>query len=52
MAFVDGADLHPLPNVVKMMRGGPSTDEDREPWLEVIRRTAEQVAKEMGREEG
>ena len=31
--------------------GGPATDEDREPWLEVIRRTVEQVAREeMGRE--
>lgn len=29
------------------------TDEDREPWLEVIWRTAERVAKEeMGRGEG
>jgi len=53
MPFIDGDDLHPLPNVEKMTRGEPLTDEDREPWLGVIRRTAERVAKEeMGREEG
>ena len=53
MPFIDGDDLHPLSNVEKMTRGKPLTDEDREPWLEVIRRTAKRVAKEeMGREEG
>jgi len=53
MPFIDGDDLHPLSNVEKMTRGEPLTDEDREPWLEVIRRRAERVAKEeMGREEG
>ena len=52
MPFVDGDDLHPLSNVEKMRMGEPLTDEDREPWLEVIRRTAERVAKEEMVKEG
>ncbi|PFH47522.1 hypothetical protein AMATHDRAFT_151894, partial [Amanita thiersii Skay4041] len=40
--FVDGDDLHPRANVEKMGRGVPLTDEDRRPWLEIIRRTAEE----------
>lgn len=34
--FVDGDDLHPAANVEKMRSGHPLTDEDREPWLDVI----------------
>lgn len=31
--FIDGDDLHPRVNVLKMASGSPLTDEDREPWL-------------------
>jgi len=40
MPFVEGDDLHPKANVEKMSSGQPLNDADREPWLEVIRRTA------------
>lgn len=31
--FIDGDDLHPRANVIKMAEGNPLTDEDRAPWL-------------------
>jgi len=40
LPFVDGDDLHPQSNVAKMSRGEPLTDADRQPWLEIIRKTA------------
>lgn len=36
-AFKEGDDLHPAANVAKMEAGIPLTDEDRRPWLELIR---------------
>lgn len=41
MFYVEGDELHSKSNVEKMSRGIPLTDEDREPWLELIRTTAE-----------
>ncbi|KAG0700859.1 P-loop containing nucleoside triphosphate hydrolase protein [Suillus ampliporus] len=38
--FIDGDDLHPQSNVDKMSRGEPLTDVDRQPWLEIICKTA------------
>jgi gluconokinase len=38
--FVDGDDLHPAANVVKMSQGTALTDEDRLPWLARIRSSA------------
>ncbi len=35
--FIDGDDLHPKANVMKMASGQPLNDEDRAPWLERIR---------------
>jgi len=35
--FIDGDDLHPKSNVVKMAGGEALNDEDRQPWLERIR---------------
>ena len=32
--FYDGDDFHPPPNVDKMRRGQPLTDDDRWPWLD------------------
>ncbi|KAG1752905.1 P-loop containing nucleoside triphosphate hydrolase protein [Suillus lakei] len=40
LPFIDGDDLHPQSNVDKMSRGEPLTDADRQPWLEIIRKTA------------
>lgn len=31
--FIDGDDLHPRANVIKMRQGQPLTDNDRAPWL-------------------
>lgn len=39
--FIDGDDLHPPENVAKMAAGHPLNDSDREPWLNRIRKTAE-----------
>ncbi|KAF5351776.1 hypothetical protein D9756_007757 [Leucocoprinus leucothites] len=41
LPYVEGDELHPESNVEKMSRGVPLTDKDREPWLELIRTTAE-----------
>lgn len=43
MPYVEGDDLHPKSNVDKMTSGHPLTDADREPWLELIRTTAEDL---------
>lgn len=46
MPYVEGDDLHPKANVDKMSSGQPLTDADREPWLELIRTTAEHITVE------
>ncbi|KEY60826.1 gluconokinase [Serratia sp. DD3] len=38
--FIDGDDLHPKANIIKMASGQPLNDEDRKPWLERIRDAA------------
>lgn len=38
--FIDGDDLHPKENVLKMASGIPLNDTDRAPWLERIRDAA------------
>ena len=38
--FVDGDDLHPQSNIGKMSSGIPLNDEDRWPWLDIIRNRA------------
>lgn len=43
MPYVEGDDLHPATNVAKMSAGIPLTDADREPWLALIRATAERM---------
>ncbi|KAL1412197.1 hypothetical protein Q8F55_003207 [Vanrija albida] len=43
--FADGDDLHPKANVDKMSAGHPLTDEDRLPWLKVIRAHGERDAR-------
>lgn len=35
--FIDGDDLHPKANILKMANGEALDDDDREPWLERIR---------------
>jgi gluconokinase len=40
--YVEGDEIHPISNVAKMSSGIPLTDEDREPWLALIRKTAEE----------
>ncbi|MBV7388676.1 gluconokinase [Pasteurellaceae bacterium TAE3-ERU1] len=36
LKFIDGDDLHPKANIVKMASGTPLDDADRAPWLERI----------------
>lgn len=38
--FIDGDDLHPKSNILKMVSGHPLNDDDRKPWLERIRDAA------------
>jgi len=45
--FVEGDDLHPRSNIEKMSSGHPLTDSDREPWLKLIRTTAEHMTIEV-----
>ncbi|KAI0645805.1 carbohydrate kinase [Trametes meyenii] len=44
MPYVEGDELHPKANIDKMSAGIPLTDADREPWLQLIRTTAEHMA--------
>jgi carbohydrate kinase (thermoresistant glucokinase family) len=46
LPFIDGDSLHPQSNIDKMSRGVPLTDDDRLPWLALIRSTAERVCKD------
>ena len=45
LPFLDGDDLHPLANILKMKKGLPLTDDDRNPWLT---RVAEKIAQMAG----
>ena len=47
MPYVEGDELHPKANIDKMSAGIPLTDADREPWLQLIRTTAEHMAAEQ-----
>lgn len=38
--FIDGDDLHPKSNILKMSSGKPLDDTDRDPWLTRIRDAA------------
>jgi gluconokinase len=44
MPYIEGDDLHPQSNIKKMSSGVPLNDQDREPWLELIRKRAEELA--------
>ncbi|GAM60843.1 gluconokinase [Vibrio ishigakensis] len=48
--FIDGDDLHPKANVLKMSQGEALNDQDRNPWLERIRDAA--FSMEMKNERG
>ncbi|ORY23936.1 P-loop containing nucleoside triphosphate hydrolase protein [Naematelia encephala] len=45
LPFIDGDSLHPQSNIDKMSQGHPLTDDDRLPWLALIRSTAERECK-------
>ncbi|KAI8994005.1 carbohydrate kinase [Trametes punicea] len=47
MAYIEGDELHPKANIDKMSAGIPLTDADREPWLQLIRTTAERIVAEQ-----
>jgi gluconokinase len=36
LTFIEGDDLHPPANIVKMSSGTPLDDDDRRPWLEIL----------------
>ncbi|WVR04489.1 hypothetical protein IAU60_001493 [Kwoniella sp. DSM 27419] len=46
LPFIDGDSLHPQSNIDKMSDGIPLTDDDRLPWLALIRSTGERVCRE------
>ena len=48
MPYVEGDALHPPANIAKMSAGTPLTDADREPWLALLRTTAERTAADTG----
>jgi gluconokinase len=41
--FVEGDVYHPAANIEKMRRGIPLDDEDRQPWLDAIRRRLDEL---------
>lgn len=43
--FADADQFHPAANILKMARGMPLTDADREPWLFAMRRAIENWTK-------
>ncbi|KAI0084876.1 P-loop containing nucleoside triphosphate hydrolase protein [Irpex rosettiformis] len=47
LPYIEGDDMHPKSNIDKMSQGIPLTDADREPWLELIRTTAENIVAEQ-----
>ncbi|KAI0786615.1 carbohydrate kinase [Abortiporus biennis] len=47
LSFIEGDNLHPQSNIDKMSAGQPLTDSDREPWLALIRTTAEHMIAEQ-----
>jgi gluconokinase len=52
LPFIDGDTLHPQSNIDKMSKGIPLSDDDRLPWLALIRSTGESGAgtcREAGR---
>lgn len=46
LAFYDGDDFHPQPNIKKMESGQPLTDEDRLPWLASINKFAASMSQQ------
>ncbi len=41
--FFEGDDFHPHTNVTKMAKGIPLSDNDRQPWLNAIRKLIKQL---------
>ena len=46
--FYEADDFHPRPNIEKMRSGHPLTDEDRWPWLKLLR---EQITRSLAAKE-
>lgn len=51
LPYIEGDELHPPANIDKMSSGQPLTDADREPWLALLRTTAEHLVAEQQRED-
>ncbi|KZT10823.1 carbohydrate kinase [Laetiporus sulphureus 93-53] len=47
LPYIEGDDLHPPENIKKMSSGQPLTDADREPWLTLLRTSAEHLIAEQ-----
>ncbi|PCH36068.1 carbohydrate kinase [Wolfiporia cocos MD-104 SS10] len=50
LPYIEGDELHPPANIEKMSAGQPLTDADREPWLALLRTTAEHLVVEQQKE--
>jgi len=46
--FIDADDLHPKANVDKMSNGEPLNDDDRKPWLDIVRAAAVKACRAEG----
>ena len=47
-SFLDADDLHPDTNIAKMSAGIPLTDDDRAPWLAIVREESRKLADANG----
>ena len=43
--FIEGDDFHPAANVEKMRAGVPLNDEDRQPWLQLLRQRVDEACR-------
>ncbi|KAI0929931.1 hypothetical protein AcV5_006769 [Taiwanofungus camphoratus] len=50
LPYIEGDELHPPANIEKMSAGQPLADADREPWLALLRITAEHLVAEQLKE--
>jgi len=50
LPFTDADALHPKANIEKMRTGTPLTDADRQPWLEIVRKSAVETCEKQAHE--
>lgn len=48
LSFIEGDDFHPAENVLKMSKGIPLNDADRQPWLEILSKQLKMYEQQKG----